>query len=74
MTRKTEVNIKCPTCGTTMVTAYGSGDIKGILRHKCGRCRRYWNVDYTAKIVVWAKGKEESTPIKEFRLNLPTGI
>ncbi len=73
MVKKIEVNIKCPTCGTTMVTAYMGEDIKGILQHKCVKCRRYWNVDYTAKIVIWAKGKEESTSIKEFQLNLATG-
>ncbi len=68
-----EVNIKCPVCDNPIVTAYQGKVVKGILQHKCGKCKRYWNVDYTNKTIVWVKGKESCTPIREFQLDLATG-
>lgn len=73
MIKKTEVNINCPTCGTPLTTIFLGKDVKGIFQHKCGKCKRYWKVDYTNQTVAWVKGKEESTSIKEFQLNLATG-
>lgn len=68
------VNIQCPSCGTPIVTTYKGKDVKGALQHKCGKCKRYWDVDYTSKSVNWLKGKEECTPIREFNLDLSSGI
>lgn len=67
------VNINCPSCGTPIVTTYKGKDVKGELLHKCGKCKRYWDVDYTKGSVIWIKGKEKNTPIKEFKLDLSTG-
>lgn len=64
------VNINCPVCGTPIVTAYKEKNVEGILMHKCAKCKRYWNVDYTNKTIDWAKGKESSTPIKNWELKI----
>ena len=74
MVEKTElINISCPVCGTTMVSTYKGRDIKGILQHKCGKCKRYWNVDYTNRTIIWVKGKEADELVKNWQLNLSTG-
>ena len=76
MKKKTElININCPGCGTPIVTTYTykGRDVRGELLHKCGKCKRYWNVDYTSRKVLWIKGKENCTPTKEFKLDLSTG-
>ena len=41
------VNVKCPMCGTTLVTVEDRREVKGPFLHKCGTCKRYWRVDYT---------------------------
>lgn len=71
--KKELININCPVCGNPIVTAYKGKDVQGELLHKCGKCKRYWDVNYTNKRVIWVKGKENSTPIKEYRLDLSTG-
>lgn len=70
MTKRTEVNINCPICGNPIVTIYKEQDIRGVLQHKCSKCKRHWDVDYTSKCIEWVKGKENYTPIKEFQLAL----
>lgn len=67
------VNIKCPVCGTPIVTVFKKKNVQGEMLHKCCKCKRYWDVDYTNKSVIWDKGKENSTPIKQFKLDLSTG-
>ena len=67
------VKIKCPSCGNTIVTAYKGKDVKGELQHKCAKCGRLWDVDYTNESVKWCGGKEKYTPIKEYKLKLSTG-
>lgn len=67
------INVNCPVCGNPIVTTYKGRDVKGQLLHKCGKCKRYWDVNYTNKRVRWVKGKENNTPIKEYRLDLETG-
>lgn len=73
MSEATKVNIKCPECNTPFVTAFKDRSINGMLQHKC-KCRRYWNVDYTNKTIVWVKGKETVTSTRKYQLNLATGI
>jgi C4-type Zn-finger protein len=67
------ININCPVCGNPIVTAYKDKDVKGELLHKCGQCKRYWDLDYTNKSAKWVKGKENSTPVRYFTLDLSTG-
>lgn len=67
------VNINCPICGNPIVTTYKGKGVKGVLQHKCGKCKRYWNVDYTNKTIVWVKGKENNTSVKDWLLDLSSG-
>jgi len=67
------VNVKCPMCGTTLVTVEDRREVKGPFLHKCGTCKRYWRVDYTQSIITLVSGKIEKTPIKKWKLALETG-
>jgi len=67
------VNVKCPMCGTTLVTLETGEEVKGPFQHKCAKCKRYWRIDYTQKIVTCVRGKAEHTPIKKWLLDLRTG-
>lgn len=67
------VNVKCPMCGTTLVTVEIGEEVKGPFQHKCGKCKRYWRIDYTKKVVTHVQGKVEITPIKKWLLDLKTG-
>lgn len=67
------VNVKCPMCGTTLVTVEIGEEVKGQFQHKCGKCKRYWRIDYTMKVVTHVQGKVEITPIKKWLLDLKTG-
>jgi len=67
------VNVKCPMCETTLVTVEMGEEVKGPFQHKCGKCKRYWRVDYTKKVVTHVRGKVEKTPIKKWLLDLKTG-
>jgi transposase-like protein len=71
---KDSVNIKCPACTTTIVTKYKGIEIIGELQHKCSKCKRYWDLNYTTKTITWKAGKADTTLIKKFKLNLLTGI
>lgn len=73
MVKEREVKIYCPACGTPLVLIFPYGDINCIFQHKCAKCKRYWRVDYKDRDILWLKGKEESTTIKRYRLNLDTG-
>lgn len=67
------INVKCPMCETTLVSVEKCEEVKGPFQHKCGKCKRFWRVDYTTRIVKHVKGKNDSTPIKIWLLNLETG-
>jgi DNA-directed RNA polymerase subunit RPC12/RpoP len=68
------INIVCPACANTIVTKYKGKEIIGELQHKCSKCKRYWNLNYTTKTITWKAGKADTTPIKKFELDLFTGI
>lgn len=68
MSKKNEANVKCPACTNPIVTIYKDKPIRGVLQHKCSKCRRHWDVDYSIRLITWVKGKESSTSIKEYPL------
>lgn len=70
---KNSVNVKCPVCSNTLVTKHKDEEVTGRLLHKCSKCKRYWNVNYTTKIIAWKDGKVDNTPIKKFKLDMATG-
>lgn len=74
MREETKVDIRCPACGIPMVAIFKGQVIQGVLQHKCGRCKRYWNVDYTNRGVEWVKGKADVTSDRRYDLNLSSGI
>lgn len=67
------VNIKCPMCETTLVTVEMGKKVTGPFQHKCAKCKRFWRIDYTEKIVNHVRGKVNKTPIKKWTLDLMTG-
>ncbi|GEM_PF-2438031 len=67
------VNVKCPMCENTLVTVETGEEVKGPFQHKCGKCKRYWRIDYTRKTVKHVRGKTDATPITEWMLELRTG-
>lgn len=74
MSKKMKVNIKCPKCGIPIVAIFKEHKVQGVLQHKCSKCKRFWNVDYTSRVVLWAHGKEAATLIRRYQLDLATGI
>lgn len=67
------INIKCPMCGTILVTVDMGKAVAGQFQHKCALCKRFWRIDYKEKTVTHVKGKANKTPIKKWMLDLKTG-
>jgi DNA-directed RNA polymerase subunit RPC12/RpoP len=67
------INIECPTCGNPIVSKYANGEVTGLLLHKCSRCKRYWDLNYTTGTISWVDGKPDKTPAKNFIVDLSTG-
>ncbi len=67
------VNVKCPMCETTLVTVERDEEVRGPFQHKCAKCKRFWRVDYTRKVVTHVKGKPDKTPITKWVLDLKSG-
>lgn len=68
-----QVKIKCPMGDSVLTAKPKDKDVIGELEHKCSKCKRTWNIDYTTKIITWVDGKADATPIRKFKLNIATG-